>query len=299
MPGEGLGDRSDRRRQHPPEVRMTLREADPPPAGRGGRDHTGRRWRSARATATSQAPPASTSGPATITGFPRRVEPASEIGDRLRVTGGSAVVLRSIAARASSSSTSASQSSIGIETNVGPLGGSVARCVARASACGDVLGPRRLVAPLDERMRHPGRVAVGEVRLQRDQRADLVAGGDHERRVIRLGVEDRAHRVADAGRRVQVDQRRAAARLRVAVGHADDHRLLEPEDIREVVGIVLQHRQLGRAGVAEHRRHPVGAEDVEGGVADAGHQPDSMPPSGPPRRRLAAFLPGARLHRPV
>ena len=61
-----------------------------------------------------------------------------------------------------------------------------------------VLGPRRLVAPLDERVRHPRRVAVGQVGLQRDLRPHLLAGGDQQRRVVGLGVEDRAHRVADA-----------------------------------------------------------------------------------------------------
>ncbi len=142
-----------------------------------------------------------------------------------------------------------------------------------------VLGARGLEAPLHQRMRHPRGVAVGEVGLQRHQRAHLLAGGDHQRRVVGLGVEDRAHRVADAGRGVEVDQRRAAARLRVAVGHADDDRLLEAEDVGEVAGEVLEHRQLGRARVAEHGRHPVLAEELEGGVADAGHGADSMRPT--------------------
>ena len=105
---------------------------------------------------------------------------------------------------------------------------------------------------------------------------DLLAGRDHQRRVVGLGVEDRPHRVADAGRRVQVDERRSAARLGVAVGHADDDRLLQPEHVAEVVGEVVQHRQLGRARVAEHRRHPVRAEQLERGFADRGHGGDSM-----------------------
>jgi hypothetical protein len=38
--------------------------------------------------------------------------------------------------RTAAASTSAPQSSIGIDTNVGPFGGSAARCAARAIACG-------------------------------------------------------------------------------------------------------------------------------------------------------------------
>ena len=44
--------------------------------------------------------------------------------------------LRRVWCATAASSTSASQSSIGIETNVGPRGGSAARCAARAIACG-------------------------------------------------------------------------------------------------------------------------------------------------------------------
>jgi hypothetical protein len=81
--------------------------------------------------------------------------------------------------------------------------------------------------------------------------------------MVRLGVEDSAHRVADARSGVQVDERRPARGLGVAVGHPDDDRLLEAEHVREVLGEVGEHRQLGRTRVAEHRRHPAGAEEVE------------------------------------
>ena len=74
----------------------------------------------------------------------------------------------------------------------------IARWAPRAMRVRDVLGARRLVAPLHQRMRHAGRVAVREVRLERHQRARLLPGGDEQRRVVRLGVEDRAHPVADA-----------------------------------------------------------------------------------------------------
>ncbi len=134
-----------------------------------------------------------------------------------------------------------------------------------------VLGARRLVGPLDQRVRHPDRVAVGQVGLQGDLRPRLLAGRDQQRRVVGLGVEDRPHRVADPGRGVEVGHRGAARGLGVAVGHPDHDRLLQAEHVAEVGGEVGQHRQLGRAGVAEHRRHPVGAEEVEAGLADRRH----------------------------
>ncbi len=153
----------------------------------------------------------------------------------------------------------------------GPLRRQVGEMGRAADRRRDVLGARHLVAPLDERVRHPRRVAVGQVGLHRHRCAHLLARRDDQRRVVGLGVEDRAHRVADARCRVQVDQRRRPARLREAVGHPDHDRLLEPEDVAEVAGEVAQHRQLGRARVAEHRRHPRPPEELERGLADVGH----------------------------
>ena len=102
--------------------------------------------------------------------------------------------------------------------------------VDRASdRLGHVLGARRLVAPLHVELRAQHRLAIREVRLHRDLRAHLLAGGDQERRLVRLRVEDAADRVAHPGGGVQVHVRRAAARLREPVGHADDDELLQTE----------------------------------------------------------------------
>jgi hypothetical protein len=152
------------------------------------------------------------------------------------------------------------------------------RVVDRAAdRVGDILSARRLVAVLDVRLRADDRVTVGQVRLDRDLRAHLLAGGDDERRLVRLGVEDPADGVADARCGVEVDVCRAARRLRVAVGHADDDQLLEAEDVGEVLREVAQHRQLSRARVAEDRRHPVGPEQVERRLTHSRHQPASPP----------------------
>jgi hypothetical protein len=127
------------------------------------------------------------------------------------------------------------------------------------------------MAPLDIRLRTEHRVAIGEVRLHRDLRAHLLARGDQQRGLVRLGVEDAAHRVSDPRGGVQVDVRRAPARLREPVGHPHDNELLESEDVGEVIGEVLEHRQLGRPRIAEDRRHPVRAQQIEGGLANGRH----------------------------
>ncbi len=56
-----------------------------------------------------------------------------------------------------------------------------------------------------------------------------------------------------------------------AVRHPDRLALVQPEHVAEVVRELLQERELGRAGVAEHGRHPLPAQEVEGGLADGRH----------------------------
>ena len=136
-------------------------------------------------------------------------------------------------------------------------------------------GARGLEARLDERVRHACRVAVGQVRVDADMRAHLLSGRDQERRVVRLRVEDAAHRVAHAWRRVEVRVPDRARRLRVAIGQAHDDELLKAQDVAEVRGEVREHRQLCRARIAEHRRHPVPAKKLVGGLANARHEADT------------------------
>jgi len=66
---------------------------------------------------------------------------------------------------------------------------------------------------------------------------------------------------------MQIHQRSIAGRLRIAVGHADHHGLLQAKDVAEVVGKVAEHRQFGRARVAEDGSHAEAAQKIEGGVA--------------------------------
>ena len=135
----------------------------------------------------------------------------------------------------------------------------------------NILRPRRLKAPLHVRLGHLHRVAIGQQRLHRDQRTHLLAGGHEQRRLVGTGAEDRADAIADAGRCVEVDVGDPTARLGEAVSHTHGHGLMQSQDVAEVRGQGAQHRQLGRAWVAEDRRHPVRAEELEGCVADGRH----------------------------
>ena len=139
----------------------------------------------------------------------------------------------------------------------------------------DVLGARGLVAPFHIGLGADGGIAVGEVGLDGDLGPDLLAGGDHQRRLVGLGVEDPADGVAHARGGVEVDVRGAAAGLREPVGHTHHHQFLEAEHVGEIVGEVGEHRQLGRAWVAEDRRHAVGPEQVERRFTNACHRTSS------------------------
>ena len=78
--------------------------------------------------------------------------------------------------------------------------------------------------------------------------------------------------MADAGRRVQVDERGIARGLRVAVGHADDDGFLQAEDVAEVVGELAEEGQFRRAGVAEDGGHPQLPQQAHNGFAYGGHR---------------------------
>ena len=134
-----------------------------------------------------------------------------------------------------------------------------------------VFGAGRFVGVLDEGVPDADRVAVGQVRLHRDLGANLLADRDHHRRVVGLRVEERADRVAEARSGVEVDQGRLSGDLGVTVGHAHHGRLLQAQHVLEVIGVIGQHRQLGRARVTEDRGHPQLAEKVEGRFANGRH----------------------------
>ena len=66
---------------------------------------------------------------------------------------------------------------------------------------------------------------------------------------------------------MQVHERRLPRTLGKPVGHPQGARLLERQDVPEVLGEVLQERQLRRARVAEDARHPKVPQKIEGDLA--------------------------------
>ena len=76
------------------------------------------------------------------------------------------------------------------------------------------------------------------------------------------GVGQGTHTVAGASRRMQVDEGQAAAGQGEAIGHADHRALVQAEDVAEILGEVLEERQLVGAGVAEDGGQAVATEDL-------------------------------------
>jgi hypothetical protein len=53
--------------------------------------------------------------------------------------------------------------------------------------------------------------------------------------------------------RMQIDERGAVASRSEAIRHGDDHRLLQPQHVAEIIRKIAKHRQFGRTGIAEYR----------------------------------------------
>ena len=133
---------------------------------------------------------------------------------------------------------------------------------------GDVLATAGQVPPHGILAGQSLELAPGEERLERDLPAVLLADDDHERGTAVACVGDRVDRVAETGGRMQIDERGLAPGERVAGRHPHHRPLVEPEDEPDVRRKIGQERDLGRAGIAEDRRHPVPAHDVERGISD-------------------------------
>lgn len=148
---------------------------------------------------------------------------------------------------------------------------------------------RRLGGPADERPHQGGGVHVGEAGLRPDRRPYLLTGQDDQRGARGHRVRQRAQRVAGPRGRVRADQRRAARRLRVAVGHAHDRALVQPQDVTEPVGETGEEGQFAGARVAEDGGESLALQEL---VGDAAHGRHGRPfPDG-------RSLPGRRAARP-
>ena len=132
-----------------------------------------------------------------------------------------------------------------------------------------VFGAGRFAAPLHVRLGQFGRLRGQQEGFLQQQRTGLLAGGDHQRSAVAVGGEDVAHRMADASRRMQVDEGGIVGGLGVPVGHAHHHRLLQPQHVAEVAGEILEHRQFGRPRVPEDLVDAQFAQQLECGIANA------------------------------
>ena len=103
-----------------------------------------------------------------------------------------------------------------------------------------ILGTLGFVRPLHPRQRQQVFIGVGQIRFAQDHLPGLLTGRDDERGIAPIRRHQAAHRVAGAGAGVQVHQRGFAGGLREPVGHGQHRRLLQPQDIGEIVGEVLQ-----------------------------------------------------------
>ena len=115
-----------------------------------------------------------------------------------------------------------------------------------------VLQPMHLARPFHQRARDRRQLGI-EDRLGPVEVLVVLAGGDEDRRAGLLRVVQHAHRVAEAGRDVQVHDRELAGGLRVAVRHRHHGGFLQAEHVAHLVvdRERVHQRQLGGAGIAE------------------------------------------------
>ena len=152
--------------------------------------------------------------------------------------------------RPSSIPASALRMSPGSEMNTGPrrgrdLGGA-------AHDARQIFQPRHLDRPFHQRLRHLHKRAI-EHRLRQAVALLLLAGGQDQGRPRKACIVERAHRVAEAGRDMDVAGNELTRSAAETVGHGDDQAFLHCHHISEI-GVVLQRvhdRQLGGAGIAE------------------------------------------------
>ena len=131
-----------------------------------------------------------------------------------------------------------------------------------------ILGTLGFVSPLHPRQRQQVFIGVGQIRFAQDHFPGLLPGGDDEWGVAPIRRHQAAHRVAGAGAGVQVNQRGFAGGLREPVGHGQHRGFLQPKDIGEIVGEVLQECLLGGTRVTEHRRQAQLTKQVVGHFVD-------------------------------
>ena len=99
----------------------------------------------------------------------------------------------------------------------------------------------------------------------------MLAGGDHQRRVASIRVNDAGKAIAGAGDRVQIHEGGLVRCHCVAEGHSSGCALVQAENVAEVRGHILQEREFARAGVAKNAGHAQIAQDLVGCLSHCGH----------------------------
>ena len=183
--------------------------------------------------------------------------------------------------RPSSMPASALRMSPGSEMNTGPVGGVVAILAARRTIRGRSSSRVTSTAHFTSGSRHLHQRAV-EHRLRQAVALLLLAGGQDQGRAGEAGVVERAHRVAEARRDMDVAGDELARGAAETVGHGDDKAFLHRHHIGEV-GMVLQRmhdRQFGGAGIAEQMRDALVFQQCKecGAAGDLVFHVSSRPP---------------------
>ena len=147
---------------------------------------------------------------------------------------------------------------------------------------GKVLRPAGLPRPLGKRPRHSQDVPAQEG-VARQHRLLLLADRHEQGHPAAGGVEDARQRVGETGLDVDVDRRRAAGGLGVAVGHAHGRGLVKREHVAHPVLAPegVGQGQLGGAGVAEEDRHPLLGQGREQPVGPVRGAHARLRPGGP------------------
>ncbi len=120
--------------------------------------------------------------------------------------------------------------------------------------------------PLGDRTHHADEIA-GHLRVHRGVLDTRVAANDHQRRVATFRLVERADTVADAGRTMELHERRLLRRTGVAVRGEHGNRFLQRQDVLHLrVGPQrIEEPLLNSTGVAEHVRDAVSEELLDDG----------------------------------
>jgi hypothetical protein len=99
---------------------------------------------------------------------------------------------------------------------------------------GHVIRPGRLYAPFDIGLGKLGCLFREKIGPERENAARLLSRRDHDRALVARSGEEVAERMAEAGRRMQVDGSRTSGRLGITICHADDAGFLQPEHVIDI-----------------------------------------------------------------